>query len=153
MSLWVRPLRIFQYIHETILFPTAGFVKTLCQQFGTDSYTTTLCLLALGYTLMYALQMGGDSGFAFVCLFVWLMIWEYYQTKRRISDAARSDATRSDTMKSDTARELLRKMAHHLRSDEDMFTFLYQEAENFGIKEQEVVEWLQSAMRNGNSQS
>jgi hypothetical protein len=102
---------------------------------------------------MYALQMGGDSGLAFVCLFVWLMIWEYYQTKRRISDAARSDATRSDTMKSDTARELLRKMAHHLRSDEDMFTFLYQEAENFGIKEQEVVEWLQSAMRNGNSQS
>jgi hypothetical protein len=92
-----------------------------------------------------------------VCLFVGLMIWDYYQTKRRISDAARSDATRSDTTKSDTtksdtARELLRKMAHHLHSDEDMFTFLYQEAENFGIKEQEVLEWLQTAMRNGNSQ-
>jgi hypothetical protein len=87
-----------------------------------------------------------------VYLFVWLMIWDYCQTKRTISDAARSDATRCDTMKSDTARELLRKMAHHLRSDEDMFTFLYREAENFGIKEQEVCDWLQSAIRNENSQ-
>jgi hypothetical protein len=152
MSLRIRPLRILDYIRETILFPAAGFVKTLCQQFGTDSYTTTLCLLALEYTLMYALQMGGDSGCAFVYLFVWLMIWDYCQTKRTISDAARSDATRCDTMKSDTARELLRKMAHHLRSDEDMFTFLYREAENFGIKEQEVCDWLQSAIRNENSQ-